>query len=113
MRTSSRSKLFAVATVLSSAGLLAGPARADAIDGDWCNGASHMVIEGSSIVTPGRNKTQGRYTRYSFAYVVPANEPGAGSELSMVMIRGQEIIHLTRPGQTGGPEVWRRCKPVS
>ena len=93
--------------------MFAGPAFADAIDGDWCNGANHMEIQGSSIVTPARNKIQGQYFRYRFTYVVPANEPGGGSEIIMVMIRGQEIVHLTRPGQTGGPEVWRRCKPIS
>ena len=98
---------------LSAASLFAAPARADAIDGDWCNGARHFVIEGESIVTPGRNKVQGRYFRYRFAYVVPANEPGAGSEVTMVMVRGQELVQLSRAGQTGEPEVWRRCKPIS
>ena len=87
-------------------------ALADAIDGDWCNGASHFFIEGSTIVTPARNKIEGTYGRYRYSYVVPANEPGAGNEISMVFIR-PETVHLTRPGQTGGPEVWRRCKPIS
>ena len=98
---------------VSAASLSAGPALADAIDGDWCNGTAHFVIEGESIVTPGRNKVQGRYFRYRFAYVVPANEPGAGSEVTMVMIRGQELVQLSRAGQSGEPEVWRRCKPIS
>jgi hypothetical protein len=89
------------------------PARADAIDGDWCFGANHLLIEGSSIVTPARNKIQGEYNRYRFSYVVPAGEPGAGTEIKMVMIRGQEMVHLTRGNQTGEPEVWRRCKPIS
>ena len=102
--------LVAAGAVLAG---LARPAYADAIDGDWCNGAFHLMIEGSTIVTPARNKIEGQYNRYRFAYVVPANEPGAGGEISMVMIRGQEIVHLRRPGQTGEPEVWRRCKPIS
>lgn len=34
-------------------------AFADAIDGDWCHGGSHMEITGSTIVTPDRNKVQG------------------------------------------------------
>lgn len=89
------------------------PARADAIDGDWCHGGDHMHIEGSTIVTPARNKIEGRYGRYRFSYVVPSNEKGAGTEISMVMIRGQELVHLTRAGQGGDPEVWRRCKPIS
>lgn len=101
------------AAAAGSVCLIAEPARADAIDGDWCNGANHLEIQGSTIVTPGRNKIQGQYGRYRFVYVAPAGEAGAGGEITMVMIRGQELVHLTRPGQTGGPEVWRRCKPIS
>lgn len=108
---------LARATILTAAvlcgTLLSSPARADAIDGDWCFGANHLLIEGSSIITPARNKITGDYRRYTFTYTVPASEPGAGTEIKMVMIRGQEIVHLTRAGQTGEPEVWRRCKPIS
>lgn len=111
MRHSPRKMVLTAAIAGSAACLSATTAFADAIDGDWCNGASHVAIDGDSIVTPGRNKIQGRYTRYSFAYVVPANEPSAGSEVSMVMLRGQELVHLSRAG--GAPEVWRRCKPIS
>jgi hypothetical protein len=104
---------FTTALVLFVTSFLAAPARADAIDGDWCHGTSHFTIDGDTIVTPGRNKVQGRYTRYSFHYVIPASEPGAGSEVTMRMIRGQELVHLNRSSHTGGPEVWRRCKPIS
>jgi len=89
------------------------PALADAIDGDWCYGGSHMEITGSSIVTPDRNKVQGVYGRYRFSYTIPTNEAGAGGEITMVMIRGQELLQLNRPGAKDGPEVWRRCKPIS
>lgn len=109
-----RSRCLVLAAVAASAAvLLAAPARADAIDGDWCNGANHLEIQGSTIVTPGRNRIQGQYGRYRFIYVVPKGESGAGGEITMTMIRGQETVHLTRPGQTGGPEIWRRCKPIS
>lgn len=113
MRQRSRSLVLAVGVAASAVGWSCGPAWADAIDGDWCNGANHLEIQGSTIVTPGRNKIQGQYGRYRFVYVVPAGEVGAGGEITMVMIRGQELVQLTRPGQTGGPEVWRRCKPIS
>lgn len=113
MRLQIRSMVLTGAIALTAAGLPSTAARADAIDGDWCNGASTMHIDGETILTPGRSSIKGRYTRYSFAYVVPANEPGAGSEVNMVMIRGLETVHLTRAGQTGSPEAWRRCKPVS
>jgi hypothetical protein len=92
---------------------LAAPARADAIDGDWCFSAQHMLVEGSSITTPARNKVTGNYTRYRVTYVVPPGEPGAGTQITMVMIRGEEMVHLTRAGKEGPPEVWRRCKPIS
>ena len=109
-----RSLMILAASIGSSAAtLFTAPVRADAIDGDWCSGANHFLIEGSTILTPGRNSIEGRYNRYAFAYTVPANEPGAGSEISMVMIRGQEIVHLKRADQTGAPEIWRRCKPIS
>ena len=96
-----------------SAGVFAQSAHADSIDGVWCHGASHLHIAGSTILTPGRNTIEGFYYRYRFAYTAPSNEPGAGSEIKMVLIRGQEIVHLEREGQTGAPEVWRRCKPIS
>jgi hypothetical protein len=113
MRRRSGSWMMAAAVALGAGVLPTAPALADAIDGDWCNGANHMEIQGSTIVTPGRNKIEGQYGRYRFAYRIPAGEPGAGGEITMVMIRGQEMVHLTRPGQAGGPEVWRRCKPIS
>lgn len=109
MRFATRAQVAA----LAAACLSGTPAFADAIDGDWCNGGLHMEITGATIVTPGRNKIEGQYFRYRFVYTVPANEPGAGGEITMVMIRGQEIVHLRRQGQTGDPEVWRRCKPIS
>lgn len=107
-------EIVLTASIAASVTALAtAPARADAIDGDWCFRGLHMTIEGASITTPARTKLEGQYNRYRFAYVVPAGEPGAGGEITLVMIRGQEIVHLRRPGQTGEPEVWHRCKPIS
>jgi hypothetical protein len=104
--------VFAAALILVAS--LATPARADAIDGDWCRGADHFKIDGARILTTGRNTIQGDYFRYRFNYVIPAGELGAGGEVKMVMIRGLETVHLTRPGTPDGqPEVWTRCKPVS
>lgn len=113
MQYRSRAKIFAMTIAVSSGIAAAGSAHADAIDGDWCRGADHFNIEGSTILTPGRNKLEGVYNRYRFAYIAPANEPGAGGEVRMVMIRDEEVVHLQRAGQTGDPEVWRRCKPIS
>jgi hypothetical protein len=111
LRTANGARLLLALGTLTA---IASPARADAIDGDWCKGADHMLIEGSNILTPGRNAIKGDYGRYRFSYVVPANEPGAGGDVKIVMIRGQEILHVNRPGTPAdAPEVWRRCKPVS
>ena len=87
-------------------------ASADAIDGQWCLGPSHFAIDGPSILTPGGNRIQGNYSRHGFAYVVPSNEPGAGSAINMVLLN-EETVQLTRQGQTSAPEIWRRCKPTS
>jgi hypothetical protein len=84
------------------------PAHADAIDGQWCLGMSHFVIEGPSILTPGGNRIQGNYSRHAFAYVVPASEPGAGGEIDMLLLN-EETVQLTRKGQSSPPEIWRRC----
>ena len=87
-------------------------ARADAIDGQWCLGPSHFAIDGPSILTPGGNRIQGNYSRHGFVYVVPTNEPGAGSQIDMVLLN-EETVQLTRQGQGSAPEIWRRCKPTS
>jgi hypothetical protein len=101
-----------VATLAIAAGLSAGPARADAIDGQWCLGSSHLAIEGPSILTPGGNRIQGNYSRHGFVYTIPANEPGAGGEINMALLN-EETVELTRKGQSTAPEIWRRCKPTS
>ena len=84
--------------------------RADAIDGQWCLGASHFEINGANIHTPGGNDITGEYNRHGFRYVVPANEQGAGTQIVMVLLN-EETLHLTRG--TSALETWKRCKPVS
>lgn len=90
------------------------PARADAIDGDWCHSTQNLTIEGPMIKTPGGNRINGDYDRHGFRYVVPANEPGAGTEIVM-QLRGDENMFLVRKiGATESPpENWKRCKPTS
>ena len=86
-------------------------ARADAIDGQWCYSTSHLEIQGPTITTPAGNRIDGNYSRHGFRYVVPANEPDPGSEITM-MLHGEELMELTRKGAVT-PEKWRRCKPIS
>src|SRR5215471_17457029 len=83
------------------------PARADAIDGQWCLGSSHFKINGPSIRTPGGNQIMGNYDRHGFTYVVPANEEGAGGQIVMVL-PNEETVRLTRG--TSAPETWKRSQ---
>lgn len=101
-----RKMAFAGAVVLATIG----PARADAIDGQWCFSGSSLEIQGPRIRTPGGNEISGTYSRHGFSYRVPANEPGSGSEVVMVLL-SDEALTLTRG--TAAPETWRRCKPTS
>jgi hypothetical protein len=100
--------MIAVAALI----LLPHGAQADAIDGEWCLGSAHFAIDGPNILTPGGNRITGNYSRHGFLYVVPANEPGAGGEIDMVLLN-EETVRLTRKGQASPPEIWKRCKPTS
>jgi hypothetical protein len=90
-----------------------GPAFADAIDGDWCSDdGRHMTITGPSIVTPGGSRLQGAYTRHSFVYTVPANEPDAGQEVTMRLL--SEMAVQVRAGPADRPSlIWHRCQPTT
>jgi hypothetical protein len=100
--------LAAGATLLC---LAATHARADVIDGDWCNAdGKRMKIRGPEIVTPGGTQTRGNYTRHSFVYVVPAGEAGAGETVSIILL--SEYLAHARQGAADAPiQVWNRCPP--
>jgi hypothetical protein len=88
----------------------AGPARADAIDGDWCAAdGERMSIKGASITTPGGKTIEGNYSRHAFDYVVPAGERGSGEAVN-ILLRG-EYLAVSRQGSSSAPlKEWRRCK---
>lgn len=89
--------------------LLAPPAFADAIDGDWCGPEGrHVAIQGPRIVTPAGNQLAGDYTRHSFAYVVPAKERDAGQTVAMRLLNEETVQVTPRPGAAA--EIWLRCK---
>ncbi len=91
--------------------LPSGAAQADAIDGNWCHReVGRMSIQGPEIVTPGGTQMQGTYGRHSFSYVVPAAEPGAGTQIFMVLV-DEYTVPLTNGETTSSqpPQVWRRC----
>jgi hypothetical protein len=90
--------------------LSAVPARADAIDGDWCRAdGKRMSIAGPAIVTPGGRHTQGDYSRHYFTYVIPPGEAGAGNTVSITLL-GEYLAHA-REGEDGPVQEWRRCQP--
>lgn len=87
-----------------------GIARADVIDGNWCGPDGRVfTITGPRIVTPAGTATTGDYSRHSFAYVVPASDPGAGGRITMQLLN-ENTVRLTADH---GPEIWHRCDVTS
>jgi hypothetical protein len=85
------------------------PAKADAIDGDWCfDDGRHFSIRGPAITTPGGIPTKGDYRRHSFSYVLPEGEVGAGATVDMLLLN-ENTVQLQASGAT---EIWLRCKPA-
>jgi hypothetical protein len=91
---------------------LAAPALADQIDGDWCalDEAATFSISGENITTPAGTHTTGNYTRHAFSYVVPAVDPGAGTQIEMRQLNDEEILVSVGGGE---PKMWRRCEVIS
>jgi hypothetical protein len=91
--------------------LIATPAFADVIDGDWCKAdGKRMKIRGPEITTPGGNLMRGDYTRHSFVYVVPAGELGAGETVSIILL-SEYLAHARQGGADAPIQVWNRCPP--
>jgi hypothetical protein len=103
---------FLTTIPLAVALFAAGPACADAIDGDWCHADGRKLsIKGPQLVTPGGNQITGDYDRHGFVYVVPAAEPDAGGTVVMVL-QGETQMRVKAPSDPD--QLWRRCgKPVS
>lgn len=100
--------------VLAAGMLMAGPALADSIDGDWCRQTKHFAIKGPTITTEGGKVVDGRYDRHGFAYVVPAGDPDPGSDIVMMLVN-ERTVHLWRKAPGGAaldkdPQVWQRCE---
>lgn len=87
---------------------LVGPALADQIDGDWCfpGDGRNLTIQGDAIVTANGTSTTGDYTRHSFRYIVPEQDPGAGDEINMRQLNDETMV-LRNPD--GSEETWKRC----
>ncbi len=91
--------------------MLASPALADAIDGNWChNDGRHFSIRGPEIITAGGLRIEGNYSRHWFSYVAPAPEPGAGQTIFMTLLN-ENNVDLRLGAATAPAERWVRCSP--
>jgi len=97
--------LFVFATFVS-----ASPARADAIDGDWCHSDGRsLTIAGPAIRTPGGASMTGAYGRHDFSYVAPANDPEKGQTIAMRLM-DENTVSLRVAGADKPAQTWRRCR---
>ena len=88
------------------------PAFADRIDGEWCSRDGHqLTIKGPEITTPLGVTLQGNYGRHDFAYVAPAGDAEAGTQMYLRLLGETAMdFYRVRDGQLGEPEPWRRCE---
>jgi len=85
------------------------PAQADAIDGAWCSeNGRRFAIEGSSVTTTRGMRLSGNYTRHTFNFTLPSEEPDAGAAVDMVL-QGETQVRVTIGA--AGAQTWRRCPP--
>jgi hypothetical protein len=110
MRENWKFSLAIVAALLISGGA----ARADAIDGNWCNSdGRHFSIRGATIITTEGTKVEGNYNRHAFSYTIPSPDSSAGAQVFMLLIN-ESTVHL-RIGadSTATTQIWRRCDVTS
>lgn len=106
-----RFRLLKMSGAALTLALAAGPALADAIDGDWCQSdGRHFSIRGPEIVTPAGARLQGDYARHWFTYKPAAPERGAGGTIAMRLVN-ENTVHLSYGETSDAPEVWLRCSP--
>ncbi|MBL8673211.1 MAG: hypothetical protein JNK11_21315 [Alphaproteobacteria bacterium] len=105
-----RNALVVLLAATAALAFAVAPARADAIDGNWCFAdGRHFSIRGPAFVASWGERTQGQYDRHGFTYL-----PAAGGAAIVMTLVNEETVHLRRSAETGAPaEVWKRCVPVS
>ena len=111
MRENWKFGLAIVAALLISG---VGAARADAIDGNWCNSdGRHFSIRGATIITTEGTKTEGSYSRHAFPYTIPSPDPSTGAQVFMLLIN-ESTVHLRIGVDQASPtQIWRRCEVTS
>jgi hypothetical protein len=93
--------------------LMATPALADKIDGDWCHvDGRHFTINYHDLTTPAGHHVQGDYGRHSFSYVVPDGEPDFGSTVQMMLVN-EQTVQLRIIGKDAPIQTFKRCEQVS
>ncbi len=107
--------MFRACAVAAFLFVLASPAVADAIDGDWCGGkGQHLTIKGPEITTPSGVTLKGNYDRHAFAYSAPPGEDDAGKEIFLKLLSEDFMnFYHVKDGKPGEPELWRRCEVIS
>jgi hypothetical protein len=91
-----------------------GTARADAIDGNWCNGdGRHFSINGATIVTTEGTKTDGNYSRHAFSYTIPSPDPSAGEQVFMSLVNELTVCVRIGKDTTTATQIWKRCDVTS
>lgn len=102
---------FRTAALLGLFCALASPARADRVDGEWCDAKGlRVVIQGDIITTPGGVAVKGSNRRHVFSYDAPAGEALAGH------VRFQQFnddLMRSISDDTAEEREWTRCRPVS
>jgi len=93
--------------------LVASPAFADRIDGNWCyQDGRQMTIDVPQIKTPGGTVMTGEYDLHAFLYIAPPGEgqgePDAGAVIAMVQLNDETIN--VQVGKAPAVQVWNRCK---
>jgi hypothetical protein len=103
-----RGTALGLTSIIPAIVIAALPARADAIDGDWCApDGRRLSISGPAITTPGGARITGDYSRHHFRYVIPKTEPGAGETVEMSLRSEEEVWVL--PRADAQIEAWHRC----
>ena len=102
---------FRAAACLALFGALATPARADRVDGEWCDAKGlRIVIQGDVITTPGGARVSGSNRRHVFSYDAPAGEALAGH---VRFQQHDDDLMRSTSDDAAGERDWRRCRPVS
>lgn len=100
-----RNALVVLLAATAALAFAVAPARADAIDGNWCfTDGRRITINGPDVVIPNGTRMRGNYDRHHFSYT-----PAGGAPVNMTL-QGEFAVTV-REGD-GPTQIWRRCQPA-